>query len=63
MLLFVGYCISLRAYINLFLLLVACFLYYEHRAKLEEDMLVEAFGDLYTSYRKKVSGKYIPFVY
>lgn len=63
MLLFAGYCIALRAYISLFLLLLACFLYYEHRAKLEEDMLVEAFGDLYTSYRKKVSGKYIPFVY
>lgn len=63
MLLFAGYCIALRAYVSLFLLILVCFLYYEHRAKLEEDMLVKDFGDLYTSYREKVSGKYIPFVY
>lgn len=63
MLLFAGYCIALRAYVSLFLLIPVCFLYYEHRAKLEEDMLVDAFGDLYTSYREKVSRKYVPFVY
>lgn len=63
MLLFAGYCIALRAYVSLFLLILVCFLYYEHRAKLEEDMLVDAFGDLYTSYREKVSRKYVPFVY
>lgn len=63
MLLFAGYCIALRAYVSLFLLILVCFLYYEHRAKLEEDMLVDAFGDLYTSYREKVRRKYVPFVY
>lgn len=63
MLLFAGYCIALRAYVSLFLLILVCFLYYEHRAKLEEDMMVEAFGDLYTSYREKVRCKYVPFVY
>eukprot|EP01018_Ginkgo_biloba_P003364 Gb_02332 [translate_table: standard] len=63
MLLFAGYCIALRAYCSLAFLVVACFLYYEQRTKLEEDMLVEAFGDMYTSYRKKVRRKYIPFVY
>lgn len=58
MLLFAGYCVALRAYWSMALLLLASFLYYEQRVKLEEDMLLEAFGDQYKAYKEKVKYKY-----
>lgn len=63
MLLFAGYCLALRSYWSLLLLMASCFLYYEQRTKLEEDLLVDTFGELYTSYREKTRRKYLPWVY
>lgn len=62
MLLFAGYCVALRSYWSLLFLSVACFHYYEQRTRVEEDKLVDTFGNLYTSYRSRVKNKYLPFL-
>ncbi|KAJ7530737.1 hypothetical protein O6H91_14G016800 [Diphasiastrum complanatum] len=63
MLLFAGYCLSLRSYWSLSLLIAASLIYYERRAGKEEGLLEEKFGQLYTSYKERVASKYLPWVY
>lgn len=63
MLLFAVYCAALRAPLSLLFLVAVCVLYYDQKAKLEENAMVEAFGDRYIEYTNKVRYKFIPFVY
>ncbi|GLJ38761.1 hypothetical protein SUGI_0790260 [Cryptomeria japonica] len=63
MLLFAGYCMALGAYRSLAFIALVCFSYYEFKSRLEEESIVEIFGEAYISYRKNVKHKFIPFVY
>lgn len=63
MLLFVTYCIALRAPLSSLFLVAICLVYYEQKAKLEEALMVETFGERYLEYASKVRHKFIPFVY
>ncbi|KAL5750291.1 hypothetical protein ACOSP7_024894 [Xanthoceras sorbifolium] len=63
MLLFVTYCVALRAPLSLLFLVAVCLVYYEQKAKLEEALMVETFGEMFTEYATKVKHKFIPFVY
>uniref|UniRef100_A0A803P0B0 Protein-S-isoprenylcysteine O-methyltransferase n=1 Tax=Cannabis sativa TaxID=3483 RepID=A0A803P0B0_CANSA len=63
MLLFAGYCIALQAPLASLSVVAVCLWYYEQRAKLEEALMVETFGDNYVEYASKVRYKFIPFVY
>jgi len=62
-LLFAGYCMALRSYLSLLFLTAVSLIYYNQRAKVEEDQLVHTFGPSYTSYRDRTKHKYLPFVY
>ncbi|KAL7589588.1 uncharacterized protein LOC111880319 [Lactuca sativa] len=62
-LLFLSYFIALRAPLSSLFVVAVCLMYYEQKAKLEEGLMVEAFGDEYTEYMNKVRYKFIPFVY
>ncbi|KAG2670120.1 hypothetical protein I3843_14G068100 [Carya illinoinensis] len=63
MLLFVTYCVALRAPLSSLFVVAVCLLYYEQKAKLEEALMIETFGDGYAEYAAKVRYKFIPFVY
>ncbi|MCO5610300.1 hypothetical protein L7F22_064536 [Adiantum nelumboides] len=64
MLLLAGYCVALRAYKTLVFLLLASLLYYDHRARIEEKQLGEAFGkEHHKVYRKQTKYKFFPFLY
>ncbi|KAH7542423.1 uncharacterized protein LOC107410990 [Ziziphus jujuba] len=63
MLLFATYCIALRAPLSSLFVVAVCVLYYEQKAKMEEAMMVETFGESYLEYASKVRYKFIPFVY
>ncbi|XP_048135873.1 uncharacterized protein LOC115746040 isoform X2 [Rhodamnia argentea] len=63
MLLFVTYCIALRAPFSLLFVVAVCLLYYQQKAKLEEAVMVETFGERYLEYAGKVKYKFIPLVY
>lgn len=63
MLLFAGFCVALRAYWSMAFLLIACFLYYEQRVKLEEEILLETYGQAFKAYRERVKSKYFPLLY
>ncbi|XP_062084992.1 uncharacterized protein LOC133791111 [Humulus lupulus] len=63
MLLFAGYCVALRAPLASLSVVAVCLWYYEQKAKLEEALMVETFGDSYAEYASKVRYKFIPFVY
>ncbi|KAF8082714.1 hypothetical protein N665_0809s0016 [Sinapis alba] len=62
-LLFPTYCTALRAPLSLSFLVAVCLVYYDKKAKLEEELMVESFGKSYTDYVDKVRHKFIPFVY
>ncbi|XAR60630.1 Protein-S-isoprenylcysteine O-methyltransferase [Bertholletia excelsa] len=62
-LLFVTYFAALRAPISSLLIVVVCLAYYEQKAKLEEALMIETFGERYMEYMNKVRYKFIPFVY
>ncbi|XP_021894518.1 uncharacterized protein LOC110812140 isoform X2 [Carica papaya] len=55
MLLFMTYCVALRAPLSLLFVTVVCLVYYEQKARLEENLMVETFGDRYLEYANKVS--------
>ncbi|KAL3689519.1 hypothetical protein R1sor_015828 [Riccia sorocarpa] len=55
MLLFMGYCLALRSYKTMLFLLAACIAYYEQRTGIEEEQLVDTFGELYTDYVEHIS--------
>ncbi|XP_010443708.1 PREDICTED: uncharacterized protein LOC104726535 isoform X1 [Camelina sativa] len=63
MLLFATYCTALRAPLSLLFLLAVSLVYYNKKAKLEEELMVENFGQSYSDYADKVRHKFIPFVY
>ena len=63
MLLFATYCVALRAPLSLLFVVAVCLIYYEQKAKLEEVLMVETFGESYSEYASKVRYKFIPFVY
>ncbi|KAI3514125.1 hypothetical protein L1887_12444 [Cichorium endivia] len=62
-LLFLSYFIALRAPLSCLFIVAVCLMYYDQKAKLEEGLMVETFGDGYTEYMNKVRYKFIPFVY
>ncbi|XP_055822767.1 uncharacterized protein LOC129891429 isoform X1 [Solanum dulcamara] len=63
MLLFVAYCVALRAPLSALFIAVVCSVYYGNKAKLEESLMVENFGERYMEYTSKVRYKLIPYVY
>ncbi|OMO91203.1 Phospholipid methyltransferase [Corchorus olitorius] len=63
MLLFATYFVALRAPLSLLFVVAVCIMYYEQKAKLEEVLMVETFGEDYSEYASKVRYKFIPFVY
>ncbi|CAN6587243.1 unnamed protein product [Malus baccata var. baccata] len=63
MLLFATYFIALRAPLSLLFIVAVCSLYYDQKAKMEEALMVETFGERYTDYASKVRYKFIPFIY
>lgn len=63
MLLFATYFVALRAPLSLLFIVAVCLLYYEQKAKLEEALMLETFGDRYTEYAAKVRYKLIPYVW
>ncbi|EOY33988.1 hypothetical protein QUC31_018649 [Theobroma cacao] len=63
MLLFATYCVALRAPLSSLFVLAVCLMYYEQKAKLEEALMVETFGESYSEYASKVRYKFIPFVF
>ncbi|MCL7044977.1 hypothetical protein MKW94_003419 [Papaver nudicaule] len=63
MMLFGTYCVALRAPLSLLFIIAVCVVYYDQKAKLEESLLLETFGERYTEYMNKVKYKFIPFLY
>ncbi|XP_059297636.1 uncharacterized protein LOC132050420 [Lycium ferocissimum] len=63
MLLFVAYCVALRAPLSALFIAVVCSVYYGNKARLEESLMVENFGERYMEYASRVKYKLIPFVY
>ncbi|XP_004511161.1 uncharacterized protein [Cicer arietinum] len=62
-LLFVTYCLALRAPLSLLFIVAVCLLYYKQKADMEEALMVESFGPRYTKYASRVKYKFIPFIY
>lgn len=62
-LLFVTYCVALRAPLSLIFIVAVCLLYYKQKAAMEEALMVETFGQRYTEYASKVKYKFVPFIY
>nr|GLL40629.1 uncharacterized protein LOC109184674 [Ipomoea trifida] len=63
MLLFASYCIALRAPLSTLFTIAVCLMYYGQKAKLEEVVMVETFGERYLEYSRKVKYRFLPFVY
>ncbi|CAM8971811.1 unnamed protein product [Rhodiola kirilowii] len=63
MLLFLSYFVALRAPLSMLYVTAVCLLYYGHKAKVEEELMLETFGDRYTEYQNKVKFKFIPCIY
>ena len=63
MLLFATYCVALRAPLSLLFVVAVCLMSYGQKAKLEEVLMVETFGESYSEYASKVRYKFIPLVY
>ena len=59
---FVGLAVVLNNYISAIVLLVPVFIMFLRRINIEEDVLIEQFGDDYTDYMKKTK-RLIPFIY
>lgn len=63
MLLFATYFLALRAPLSLLFVVAVCLMYYGQKAKMEEDLMIETFGEKYLEYMGKVRYKFIPLVY
>ncbi|XP_010685723.2 uncharacterized protein LOC104900083 [Beta vulgaris subsp. vulgaris] len=63
MLLFVSYFVSLRAPLSCLYIIGVCVMYYNQKAKLEEELMLDTFRERYLEYMSKVKYKFIPFVY
>ncbi|KAK9755266.1 hypothetical protein RND81_01G013700 [Saponaria officinalis] len=63
LLLFFTYFAALRAPLSCLYIVAVCVLYYDQKAKLDEALMVDTFGEGYIEYSNKVKYKFIPFVY
>lgn len=63
MLLFASYLASLRAPLSLLFVTAVCLVYYGRKASLEEELMMENFGERYAEYKNKVRYKLIPLLY
>lgn len=63
MLLFVTYFTALRAPLSALFTIAVCSLYYGEKVKLEEALMLDNFGEIYSEYMRRVKYKLIPFVY
>lgn len=63
MLLFVTYFLALRAPLSVFFIVAVCLMYYGQKARAEEAVMLETFGEKYTEYTEKVKYRLIPFLY
>lgn len=63
MLLFVTYFTALRSPFSALFIVAVCLMYYGQKAKLEEALMIETFGERYSEYMNKVRYKLIPFIY
>lgn len=61
-LLFVGFCILLQSSISLILLALVCIIWFGNRIMIEEEMLVQEFGEDYKTYQQKTK-RIFPFIY
>ena len=50
-------------HVRLLFIMSACLAYYEQRTRVEEKLMEENFGELYTSYKEKTRHKFLPWVY
>ncbi|XP_002964474.2 uncharacterized protein LOC9654558 [Selaginella moellendorffii] len=62
-LLFSAFCLALRAYGSMALILAGCLFYYEQLVQREEELLLKHFGEEYGSYKRSVTKKYVPYLY
>lgn len=51
------------AFLSPLFLVAVCLVYYNKKAKLQEELIMESFGQSYLDYVDKVRHKFIPFVY
>ncbi|KAL6002702.1 hypothetical protein ACLOJK_022921 [Asimina triloba] len=63
MLLFATYFAAMRAPLSLLFVVGVCLAYYDWKARLEENMMLETFGEWYKAYMNKVPYKFIPLLY
>ncbi|CAI0433233.1 unnamed protein product [Linum tenue] len=63
MLLFAAYFVALRAPLSLVFIVAVSLTYYEKKAKMEEGLMIENFGESYLQYMNKVRYKFIPLVF
>ncbi|KAK1264414.1 hypothetical protein QJS04_geneDACA011302 [Acorus gramineus] len=63
MLLLVTYCLALRAPFSALFMVGVCLVYYAQKAKVEEALMVEEFGEGYEDYARKVRYRLIPLLY
>ncbi|XP_074290102.1 uncharacterized protein LOC141616838 [Silene latifolia] len=63
MLLFLTYFVALRAPLSCLYIVAVCIMYYDQKAKLEEALMIDTFGEGYVEYASKVRYKFIPFLY
>ncbi|KNA17899.1 hypothetical protein SOVF_075600 [Spinacia oleracea] len=63
MLLFLTYFVALRAPLSCLYTIGVCIMYYDQKAKLEEELMADTFRESYLEYMSKVRYKFIPFVY
>ncbi|KZV17940.1 hypothetical protein F511_10954 [Dorcoceras hygrometricum] len=62
MLLFVTYFTALRAPMSALFIVAICLMYYGRKARLEEALMLETFGERYTEYTNKVRYRLIPLL-
>lgn len=63
MLLFGSYLVALRAPLSFVFVTAVCLVYYGKKAALEEDLMMDNFGEKYAEYKSKVRYKLVPLLY
>lgn len=62
LLLFVGFCTLLQSWLSLAALILVCLVWFGNRISIEENMLIEEFGENYNTYKQQTN-RLIPLVY
>ncbi|CAN1167151.1 hypothetical protein LINPERHAP2_LOCUS27064, partial [Linum perenne] len=62
-LLFASYFAALRAPLSFLFVVAVSVMFYDKKAKMEEALMIESFGDGYVEYMNRVQYKLIPFVF